>query len=88
MSFTSESIDFGAHPNERALSQVLKLSKGEGERRLDVNYLSGYTTGMELCLTSTAQVGVFALKTFQHVFRERYDLLGLSARLTTLQTGL
>jgi hypothetical protein len=81
-------IDFGGHPNERALSQVLKLSETEADRLLHVNYLSGHTVAFQSCLKSTAQVGVLVLKVFQKVFPERYDLLGLSERLKELQQNL
>jgi len=66
----------------------LKLSKKDAERQFQVNYLSGHTTGMDLCLRTAAQVGVCALKTFKLVFPERYDLLGLSDRLRLLESGL
>jgi hypothetical protein len=81
-------IDFGAHPNERALSQVIRLTQTESERRFHVNYLTGHTTGMDLCLKSTAQAGVLVLKVFQRVYPERYDLIGLATRLDTLQQNL
>lgn len=82
------SIDFGGHPNERSLSQVLKVSKDGAERHFHVNYLTGHTVGMELCLRRSAQSGVFALKVFQQIFPDRYDLIGLSERLGQLQQGL
>lgn len=81
-------IDFGGHPNERALTQVLKLSKSDDGRRLDLNYLTGHTEAMDLCLKTTMQVGVWALMVFDRVFPERFALLGLSDSLKHLQEGL
>ena len=81
-------IEFGGHPNARGLLQVLKLSNDEGKRQFNVQYLSGHTPAMEQCLRSAAQVGVLVLRVFQHVLRQRYDLLGLSAQLTALEDGL
>jgi len=79
-------IDFGGHPNERAVTQMLKLTKKE--RRIDVNYLTGHTSGMDLALKSVAQVGVCGLKIFRYAFPERYDLLGLTDRLRQLEADL
>jgi hypothetical protein len=81
-------IDFGAHPNERGLIQMLTMSETDRERQLQVRYLTGHSSAMDLCLKTSAQVGVCVLKVFQYVFRERYDLLGLSDRLKVLEQGL
>ena len=35
-----------------------------------------------------AQIGVAALLMFRHIFRERFDILGLSERVAALQAGL
>jgi len=82
-------IDFGAHPNELALTSVLRLTWGEGAVRFDLNYLSDNSTpALALCLKTNAQVGVCALGTFRLVVPERFDLLGLSDELTRLNAGL
>jgi hypothetical protein len=81
-------IDFGGHPNERAVTQMLKLTENEAHRRFDLNYLAGHTRGMDLCLKTAAQAGVCGLKVFEYVFPERYALLGLSAHIRKLQDGL
>lgn len=82
-------IDFGAHPNERALLTVLRQAREEGVVRFDLNYLSDDSTpALALCLKTNAQVGVGSLRTFRHVVPERFDLLGLSDELTRLSAGL
>jgi hypothetical protein len=82
-------IDYGAHPNERGLTQTLKRSEPDkGTHRLDVSYLTGGNKAMDLCLKSTARVGVCGLRVFAHVYPERYNLLGLTARLQYLEEGL
>lgn len=81
-------IDFGAHPNERAVTQMLRLTETEAQRRFDMRYLIGHGEAMQLCLKTAAQAGICGLKVFEYVFPERYALLGLSDRLRTLQEGL
>jgi hypothetical protein len=39
-------------------------------------------------MKSTAIAGVTALGIFRHVFKERYDLLGLTEKLPSLRQGL
>jgi hypothetical protein len=81
-------IDFGAHPNERALTQILKHTSNQTAHRMDLTYLSGHTSAMDLCLKSTAQVVACGLRVFAHVYPERYNLLGLTDRLPVLEAGL
>lgn len=80
------SIDYGGHPNERAVTQMLKLTKNEAQRRFDLNYLTGHIRAMDLCLKTAAQAGVCGL--FEYVFPERYALLGLTDQIRNLQGGL
>jgi hypothetical protein len=82
-------IDYGAHPNERALMQVLNMQRGADEIRLEVRYLSsGDEAAFGLCLKSTAQVGVCALDMFGIIFRERFEILSLMGELQTLKVEL
>jgi hypothetical protein len=80
-------IDFGAHPNERGVTQMLRMTKGE-QRRIDLSYLSGHNPPMKLCLRRVAQGGVCDLKLFRHALRERFDLIGLSEQISRLENGL
>jgi hypothetical protein len=83
-----QTIDYGGHPNERAVTQMVKLTQNEGERRIDMNYLTGHTSGMDLALKSAMRVGVCGLKIFRHEYPERYDLIGLTERLGELEQDL
>jgi len=82
-------IDYGAHPNERALTQVLGMDRGTDHVRFEVRYL---TRGDELAfgvnLKTTAQVGVCVLDLFRLVYRERFDILGLTDQLANLKRDL
>jgi len=87
-SLYERTIDYGAHPNERALTSNLRQTKGEGYIKFDLNYLTGNTPALHLCLRTNAQIGVCVLFIFRHVYRERYDILGISDMLEKLKKGL
>lgn len=84
-----ETIDWGGHPNEKSLSQQLIHSyRTDKTWKSQFTYLYEGELPHQLSVKRTAQVGVCCLKIFRHVFRERYDLLGISEELIKLEEGL
>lgn len=81
-------IDFGAHPNERALMGSLGIHEDPGNVHFTVNYAGGELIQFKASLKTIAQVGVCVLGMFKLVYRERYDLVGLSDTLRELRVGL
>ena len=81
-------IDQGAHPNERALMQNLKIEVGAQVTTFEVKYMNADPIMLGLALMSTARVGVCVLGIFSHVYKTQFDLLGLSAQLPLLRDGL
>jgi hypothetical protein len=81
-------IDFGAHPNERALTSTLQQSESQDSIRFDLIYLTGNTPLLHMCLKNNAQIGICALDVFRNVFKERCDLLGVTGLLDKLRKGL
>jgi hypothetical protein len=92
-------IDYGAHPNKRALVQMLKTIRADGMIRFDTEYLGEDSLPLRLALKSTAQIGVCVLGIFRLIYTERFDLIGLTevidqlrkdvwARETTIATRL
>ncbi len=81
-------IDYGAHPNERAFSSNMRISEGPTTVQIDLRYLTADPTQLEACIRSTAQIGVCSLDIFRIVFRERFDITGLSDTLKKLKNGL
>jgi len=81
-------IDYGGHPNEQAFFSVMK-QQSLGSK---INFKSAYMIGNEpahhLCLKSSAQIGTCVLSIFRLVFRERFDILGISDELEVLKKGL
>mgnify|MGYP007040052356 FL=1 len=43
---------------------------------------------LALCLKSCAQIGINALFVFQIIYKERFDILGLSDKLNVMKQGL
>lgn len=81
-------IDYGAHPNERALMQTLQMTKDPSKVEFKIMYTDGDSDQLRLALRTTAQVGVCVLGIFRLVYKERFDLVGLTDALDTLRAGL
>lgn len=71
-------IDFGGHPNERAITGSMILKRKKDRIELQQIYLHGDSLSLDYALKSTAQVGLGSLCVFRHIFRERFDILGVS----------
>jgi hypothetical protein len=82
------SIDFGAHPNERALTGNLRIVQHVGRKEFQQIYLHGEGLMLDHGLRTTAQAGVCALEILQDVFKDRFELLGVRATLLNLRRGL
>jgi len=79
-------IDYGAHPNELALTSLLKITEEEDKIKLDLYCLAGGNTqAFQLAMKTTTQVGLCALYIFKNIYRERFDLLGISAKLDSFK---
>ena len=81
-------IDYGAHPNERALMQMLQINEKAENVEFKIVYLEGNSDQLKLALKTTAQVGVCALSLFRSVYRERFDILGVTGALDHIKKGL
>ncbi len=64
------------------------MNKGVKQTELKVIYLMGDGAALRLCLKTAAQVGVCALGIFRLVFKERFDLVGLTNVLDQLRKDL
>ena len=81
-------IDQGAHPNDQALMQNLTMQEGEQSINFQFKYMNPDPLALGLAMKSTARVGVCVLGIFSHVYKTRFDLLGLSELLPSLRQGL
>jgi hypothetical protein len=74
-------IDYGAHPNELALTSLLRKTEEEDKIKFDLDYLTDNTPAFQLVMETTAQVGLCALYIFKNIYKERFDILGISEKL-------
>src|SRR5262245_14980589 len=74
-------IDYGAHPNERALTVSLKQETGTDTVEFRVVYLTDDSVIFRGCLKTAAQVGASVLGIFRLVIKERFGLTGLTNEL-------
>jgi hypothetical protein len=81
-----QAIDFGAHPNERALTSSMRPEDG-GTWQLDY-FTPENSLPLQLAIKRICQVGVCCLEIFQLLWPERVRLLGLDRVLPELQRGL
>lgn len=81
-------IDYGAHPNERGLSQSLEIETIDGGQKFKTPYFAGESLAFDHALRTTAQCGVCCLSLFRQVYPERFDLLGFRVELRSLKDGL
>lgn len=81
-------IDYGAHPNERALTVSLKQETGPDTVEFRVVYLTDDPVVFRGCLKTAAQVGASVLGIFRLVYRERFDLTSLTNELNRARQGL
>jgi hypothetical protein len=82
------SIDFGAHPNERAVTGSMSVSKADSSSNYKLLLLQGDGLPLDHALKSAAQAGVCALEILGNVFSARYELLGVREKLPLLKNGL
>jgi len=81
-------IDYGGHPNQQAFLSVMKQQLDESKITFQSAYMIGNEPALQLCLKSSAQIGICALSIIRQVFRERFDILGVSDDLENLKRGL
>ncbi len=80
-------IDFGAHPNQRAVTGSMKLEETPEARHYQQVYLHGDGVPLLHGLKSTAQSGLCALHIFQYVFPARFAILRIRERLIKLRNS-
>lgn len=81
-------IDWGAHPNERALTQTLSMHEQTEHVEFKIAYLEENSDQLRFVLKTTAQVGVCTLSLFRAVYPERFDILGITDALRHMKKGL
>jgi len=81
-------IDFGGHPNEMAITSNMQINELEKATEYLQVYLSGNDMNLAHALKSTTQIGIGVLYAFRHIYKERFDILGVTARIDLLRSKL
>lgn len=83
-----EAIDFGAHPNQRAVTAHLKTERQPD--RLTMNAIMQHGDGLQLDygLKFAALCGVVCLEMLEVPFKAKFTLLGISQAILALRKGL
>lgn len=81
------SIDFGGHPNPHGMFSAMSLdAKDEELAGLTTYAISSDPTAITHALKSVAQAGMMGLMIAQHVFRAKFELLGIRDEIDELRT--
>ena len=80
-------IDFGGHPNPHATFSAMQMDDHDGITGITALALSNDPAALAHAMKSAAQVGLTALHIFQHVFKEKFELLGIRAEIDALKQG-
>ena len=81
-------ISFGGHPNPEGIQMTLNRTVLEDADRFDQSYLTSDSATIMFAQLTTAQAGVCSLRIFRNIFRERFDILQLTDRLSALAKEL
>ena len=82
-----QSINFGGHPNPHGALSAIVRDERDGLNSLTVLAISNEPRIVEHALKCTAQVGLTALCVLQHVFKEKFELLGIRQEIDALKAS-
>ncbi|NQT11811.1 MAG: hypothetical protein HQ582_03625 [Planctomycetes bacterium] len=86
-SLYDRTIDYGGHPNERAVNTQIKTETHGSRAEFTAEYFLCGDLPHQLSLKSSAQIGICSLDIFYNVFRDRYRILGIDERLDQMRQG-
>ena len=81
------SINFGGHPNPHGALSAIVPDERDGLNSLTVLAISSEPKIVEHALKCTAQVGLMSLCVLQHVFKEKFELLGIRQEIDALKAS-
>jgi hypothetical protein len=82
--FYERSINFGAHPNPSGVLSAVQWKCSYDRITLLNLGLSADEKMLPHAMKCTAQVGLTSLFIFQHIFKDRFENLGISAEMALL----
>jgi hypothetical protein len=79
------SIDFGGHPNPHGTFSALFIEQKGPDAFISTAALMIDPTILRHVMKSVAQVGLCVLFIFQHIFKAKFELLGIRAEMDRLR---
>jgi hypothetical protein len=80
------SIDYGGHPNPYGLLSGMKMEKQDEQlTSITTLALTGDALPLMFAMKNAAQVGLTSLYIFQHMFKAKFELLGIRAEMDALR---
>ncbi len=86
-SLYDRTIDYGGHPNVRAVNTQIKNESDGSRAEFTAEYFLCGDLPHQVSLKSSAQIGICSLDVFYNVFRDRYQILGIDTRLDEIRNG-
>jgi hypothetical protein len=83
-----EAIDFGAHPNQRAVTANLKMEREPHQITTKAIMQHGDGVQLDYALMFVARCGVVCLETLETAFKAKFTLLGISQAILELRRSL
>jgi hypothetical protein len=77
-------IDFGAHPNERGVTESMDIIDSADRKEFRAIYLHSDPRKIDAAFARCYHVGLWSLLAFRLVWPDRFKLMGLSEKLETL----
>ncbi len=81
-------IVMGAHPNPQGILTNLNLKETDKHREILSNYLNIPSPAWEAAEKNTARVAICTLLVFQSIYKERFEISGLSKKILASSRGL
>ncbi|MEQ8701472.1 MAG: hypothetical protein RLT05_33545 [Bauldia litoralis] len=83
-------VDYGAHPNERAITGSLSIDDAADPKALTLEQKQLHGEGPQLdhAIRTVCQIGMTCLDIFVLIFPDRFRDVGVMARLPNLRRGL
>jgi len=83
--FYQRTIDFGGHPNPHATFSAAQIDGRDGQTGFTALAITKDQIVLAHAMKSAAQVGLTALHILQHVFKPKFEILGIRAEIDALR---
>jgi len=84
--FYERSVDFGGHPNPHGIMSAIQMPESPVDQSFTALALSTDKQVLLHAMKSAAQVGLTALFIFQHIFKPKFELLGIREEMDKLRS--